>query len=131
MDSVQNSWSPSANKDDLEYQKLWIDNAKLLIISNIDYVNESLYPTKAVEYIKENIDYKNMRVYNSYNFGSYLMLHDIPVFIDSRADLYTNYMLMEIPLDVDFRTYSFKMVEKNRIKILFLNGKLLVLYPKK
>lgn len=39
LDSVQNSWSPSANKDDLEYQKLWIDNAKLLIISNIDFVN--------------------------------------------------------------------------------------------
>ena len=29
-----------------------------------------------------------MRVYNSYNFGSYLMLHDIPVFIDSRLDVY-------------------------------------------
>ena len=54
----------------------------------VNYVKESLYPTKTVEYIKENIDYKNMRVYNSYNFGSYLMLHDIPVFIDSRLDVY-------------------------------------------
>ena len=33
-----------------------------------------------------------------------------------RADLYANYMLMEIPQDVDFQTYSFKMIEKNRIK---------------
>lgn len=33
-----------------------------------------------------------------------------------RADLYANYMLMEIPEDVDFQTYSFKMIEKNRIK---------------
>lgn len=33
-----------------------------------------------------------------------------------RADLYTNYMLMEIPENVDFQTYSFKMIEKNRIK---------------
>lgn len=56
--------------------------------SEISYVNESLYPTKAVEYIKENIDYENMRIYNSYNYGSYLMLHDIPVFIDSRLDVY-------------------------------------------
>ena len=29
-----------------------------------------------------------MRIYNEYNFGSYLLLNDIPVFIDSRADLY-------------------------------------------
>ena len=56
--------------------------------SELSYVKESLYPTKAVDYIKENIDYKNMRIYNSYNFGSYLMLHDIPVFIDSRLDVY-------------------------------------------
>ena len=29
-----------------------------------------------------------------------------------RADLYANYMLMEIPEDVDFQTYSFKMIDK-------------------
>ena len=29
-----------------------------------------------------------MRIFNEYNFGSYLLFHDIPVFIDSRADLY-------------------------------------------
>lgn len=56
--------------------------------SNVDYVTEALYPTKAVEYIKSNLDYKNIKIYNSYNNGSYLMLHDIPVFIDSRLDVY-------------------------------------------
>ena len=39
LDSIQGSWSASANTDDLEYQKIWIGKAKLLIISNIDYVN--------------------------------------------------------------------------------------------
>lgn len=39
LDSIQNSWSASANKDDLEYQKIWISKAKLLVISNIDFVN--------------------------------------------------------------------------------------------
>lgn len=53
-----------------------------------DYVDESSYPVSAVNYIKENIDYKNMRIFNSYNNGSYLMLNDIPVFIDSRLDVY-------------------------------------------
>ena len=48
-----------------------------------------MYPVEMVKYIKENVDIKNMRLYNEYNFGSYLLLNDIPVFIDSRADLYT------------------------------------------
>ncbi|MBR5596576.1 MAG: FHA domain-containing protein [Lachnospiraceae bacterium] len=33
-----------------------------------------------------------------------------------RADLYANYMLIEIPEYVDIQSYSFKMMEKNRIK---------------
>ena len=39
--------------------------------------------------IKENIDISKARIFNDYNFGSYLLFYDIPVFIDSRADLYT------------------------------------------
>ena len=54
-----------------------------------DFVNDEFYPIEAVKYIKENIDTKKMRVFNEYNFGSYLIFNDIPVFIDSRADLYT------------------------------------------
>lgn len=54
-----------------------------------DFISEELYPVEAVKYIKENIDIDNMRIFNEYNFGSYLILNDIPVFIDSRADLYT------------------------------------------
>lgn len=30
-----------------------------------------------------------MRIFNDYNYGSYLLFRDIPVFIDSRADLYS------------------------------------------
>ena len=39
LEKVQGSWSSSSNLDDLEYQKIWIEKAKLLIISNIDFVN--------------------------------------------------------------------------------------------
>lgn len=39
LEGVQNSWTSQANTDDLDYQKIWISKAKLLIISNIDYVN--------------------------------------------------------------------------------------------
>lgn len=39
LESIQNSWSRASNTDDLEYQDIWIKKAKLLIISNMDYVN--------------------------------------------------------------------------------------------
>ena len=54
-----------------------------------EYINASSYPIEAVEWIKDNLDYKNIKLYNEYNYGSYLLLNDIPVFIDSRCDLYT------------------------------------------
>ena len=52
------------------------------------YVDESTYPTKACDYILENIDIGLARFYNEYNYGSYMLFRGIPVFIDSRADLY-------------------------------------------
>lgn len=68
--------------------------ALIFTISNVltyaeqPYVDETLYPIEAVNYIKNNLDYKNIKIYNSYNVGSYLMLNEIPVFIDSRLDVY-------------------------------------------
>lgn len=56
---------------------------------NNPYINENAYPVEASKWIKENLDYKNIRLYNDYNYGSYLLFEDIPVFIDSRCDLYT------------------------------------------
>ena len=54
-----------------------------------NFINDELYPVDAVKYIKENVNIDEMKIFNEYNFGSYLLLNDIPVFIDSRADLYT------------------------------------------
>ena len=58
-------------------------------ISKNNYINTSSYPVEATKWIKENLDYKNIKIFNDYNYGSYLLLNDIPVFIDSRCDLYT------------------------------------------
>ena len=57
------------------------------------YVDESMYPVQMSEFIlnyfkENNIDISTVRLYNEYNYGSYLLYKDIPVFIDSRADLY-------------------------------------------
>ena len=52
------------------------------------YIDESSYPVKACDFIIENIDLGKARFYNEYNYGSYMLFRGIPVFIDSRADLY-------------------------------------------
>lgn len=56
---------------------------------NNEFVNSSSYPVKAADYILEELDINNMRLFNEYNYGSYLLFRGIPVFVDSRADLYT------------------------------------------
>ena len=53
------------------------------------YVSEGSYPVKAADWILENLDINNIKLFNEYNYGSYLLYRGIPVFIDSRADLYS------------------------------------------
>ena len=57
------------------------------------YVNVKEYPVEASQYINETlipkVGIENLKLYNDYNYGSYLLFQGIPVFIDSRADLYT------------------------------------------
>ena len=57
-------------------------------IRDDNYINKKVYPIEASEWILQNLDVKNIKLYNEYNYGSYLLFKDIPVFVDSRADLY-------------------------------------------
>ena len=52
------------------------------------FVSTSTYPVDAAQFIKDNLDLSTIRLFNEYNYGSYLIFEGIPVFIDSRADLY-------------------------------------------
>ena len=54
-----------------------------------DYINTMTYPVNATEYIIGNIETKKMRIYNHFNFGSYLELKGIKAFIDSRSGIFT------------------------------------------
>lgn len=54
-----------------------------------EYVRESKYPIYATKWIKENLDYKNIRMWNNFDWGSYLELNGIKVFLDSRSGMYT------------------------------------------
>jgi len=57
--------------------------------ANDKFISYASYPVEACNYIVENLNTENMKIYNEYNYGSYLIYRGIPVFIDSRADLYT------------------------------------------
>lgn len=52
------------------------------------YIDKKSYPVEAVNYIKENLDYKNLKIYNSFNYGSYLEFSGIPAFVDSRSEIF-------------------------------------------
>ncbi len=52
------------------------------------YIDTNSYPVSAVKWLKDNVNVKEMRLFNDFNYGSYLLFEDIPVFIDGRADVY-------------------------------------------
>ena len=56
---------------------------------DVPFINEVLYPVEATEWIKNNLNLSKIKIYNAYNYGSYLLYQGVPVFIDSRSDLYT------------------------------------------
>ncbi len=57
-------------------------------IASQSYVDQNSYPTLAAKWIKENLNLEEIRLFNDFNYGSYLLFSDIPVFIDGRADVY-------------------------------------------
>ena len=81
-------------------------------VKNAKFVNESTYPVKASEWILNNLNINSIRLYNEYNYGSYLLFKGIPVFIDSRADLYAP----------EFNTPSGKATDGNDIFMDFINS---------
>ena len=54
-----------------------------------EYVDNALFPVEAAEYINQNLNVDNIRIYNGFDFGSYLEFEGIPTFLDSRSEIYT------------------------------------------
>ncbi len=85
-----------------------------LNLKNFDFLINNSYPVKSVEYIKKNLDYKNIKLYTEFNYGSYVAFNDIPIFVDSRAEVYIKEFnggkdIIKDFLDVD-NFYSYKSV---------------------
>ena len=57
----------------------------LSIQLNNKYVDDRLYPIHAVKWILKNIEYQDARIWTGFNYGSYLELNGIKVFLDSRS----------------------------------------------
>ena len=78
---------------------------------NNNYISSSSYPVEAADYILSeaqngNLDLNTMKLYNDYNYGSYLLFRGIPVFIDSRADLYSPEFNEDVNVFSDFLDIS-------------------------
>lgn len=71
-----------------------------------EYVSKSSYPVQASDWILENLDINEIKLYNEYNFGSYLLHKGIPVFVDSRADLYLPEFNKDVHIFSDFLNIS-------------------------
>lgn len=102
-----------------------------------EYIDESSYPVEMSDFILEYFeesgkDISQMRLYNEYNYGSYLLFRGIPVFIDSRADLYAPEFNEGVDVFTDFiqssniSTYFGKIFDKYDIThvILYKNSKM-------
>ena len=108
-------------------------------IKKQEYIDKKTYPVEASEWILENLDVKKIKLFNEYNYGSYLLYKGIPVFVDSRCDLYTpqyntptNDFADGKDIFIDFincssiGTYYGKIFEKYNIShaILYKNSKI-------
>lgn len=45
--------------------------------------------SEVVDFLKEQENISTIKLFNPYDLGSYLLFEDIPIFIDSRAEIYT------------------------------------------
>lgn len=101
---------------ELPWYSLFIVTVTIIITSALvfnvnnqaEFINPNDYPVTMVNYMEKNLDMKNVKLYNDYDFGSYLIYRNIPVFIDSRSDLYTK----EFNGENDIFTESMKITEK-------------------
>ena len=114
-------------------------------IKDDKYVNDEIYPVQAAEWILQNLDVDKIKLYNEYNYGSYLLFKGIPVFIDSRADLYApefntptgdkkdgNDIFMDFINSSNISTYYGDVFEKYEIThvLVYKNSKIAILIRK-
>ncbi len=81
-----------------------------------DYGMNENYPNEIADYLIKNTDYKNIKLYTGFEYGSYFAYRDIPIFIDSRTEVYVKefnggYDIISDYLKV-FNYYSYEEILK-------------------
>lgn len=88
------------SKKPFEYEYPWYGTfiilVTMIVVSGIvfsvnqkkEYINDVIYPVNMVNWMNNNLDMNDVKIFNDYDFGSYLLFKNIPVYIDSRCDLY-------------------------------------------
>ena len=100
-------------------------------INNIEkrFINEEKYPVGASDYIVENLNLDKIKIYNHFNFGSYMEYRGIKPFIDSRSGVFTTEFnsgctILEDYIEVDNDDSKYKkLFDKYKIThcLLFAN----------
>ena len=89
---------------------LSVDN--LLMQFGKQYVDDFKYPIDETKYVLKNLDYKNIKLWTDFNWGSYLELNGIKVFLDSRSGMYTEQENKNCTVLYDWYNVSIKNSEK-------------------
>ncbi|MCR4557301.1 MAG: hypothetical protein K5779_05725 [Saccharofermentans sp.] len=58
-------------------------------VQRFSFYDSEFVCDEAIDYLKENYDVQELRLFNDYSAGAYLLFRDVPVFIDSRVNEYT------------------------------------------
>jgi len=95
----------------------------LVFVSNIPILRlkpPKIVSDKAINILKRE---KPNKLYNYYDYGGYLIYKDIDVFIDGRADLYSEYNYQDY-LDIFYLKYNYnKLLNKYNFDYLIVPRK--------
>lgn len=93
-------------------------------INDNEYIKKSEYPVVAYEQTKEYFN-EDTRMFNEYSWGSYFMLDNQKVFIDSRLDLYTEEYNKGVTVFKDYLNINLdykEIIEKYDINMFFIKS---------
>lgn len=87
-------------------------------LHNKNYLKENEFPQGAVNFITKNKLSEN--IFNEYDWGGYLIFHNIPVFVDGRQDLYAPSVIEEYLKVMNFEDEWEKILNKYKVRFLLL-----------
>ena len=69
-------------------------------VQHFNYLDPEFVSDEAIDYLEDNYSVKDLRLFNDYSYGAYMLFRDVPVFIDSRVNEYTKEFNPDLERDV-------------------------------